>query len=176
MSAQFLADPEAARCRPGQVDATRRLRFSSVPPPIPRSRASSSARHQEAALRQPPAPTATGLRRLRPWAGHADHFHVRLECPPGMASCVGQVATTEGRRLRRRACRVVQAEAAAEAPAKTGEAGEAATPPADPWRDCPRPAPTCSTPGTPPSSAPDRAATTRSASSSGGTKPAASIK
>lgn len=30
------------------------------------------------------------LTKLRPWWGHQDHFHVRLECPPGMASCVGQ--------------------------------------------------------------------------------------
>ena len=27
------------------------------------------------------------LRKLRPWWGHDDHFHVRLECPPGMAGC-----------------------------------------------------------------------------------------
>jgi len=30
------------------------------------------------------------LRKLRPWSGHDDHFHVRLECPPGMAGCVAQ--------------------------------------------------------------------------------------
>jgi len=30
------------------------------------------------------------LTKLRPWWGHDDHFHVRLECPPGMATCVGQ--------------------------------------------------------------------------------------
>jgi len=30
------------------------------------------------------------LAKLRPWWGHDDHFHVRLECPPGMATCVGQ--------------------------------------------------------------------------------------
>ena len=28
--------------------------------------------------------------RVRPWWGHHDHFHVRLECPPGMATCIGQ--------------------------------------------------------------------------------------
>jgi penicillin-insensitive murein endopeptidase len=30
------------------------------------------------------------LRKLRPWWGHDDHFHVRLECPPGMAGCETQ--------------------------------------------------------------------------------------
>jgi penicillin-insensitive murein endopeptidase len=30
------------------------------------------------------------LRKLRPWWGHDDHFHVRLECPAGMASCQPQ--------------------------------------------------------------------------------------
>jgi penicillin-insensitive murein endopeptidase len=27
------------------------------------------------------------LRKLRPWPGHDDHFHVRLQCPPGVAGC-----------------------------------------------------------------------------------------
>ena len=30
------------------------------------------------------------LRKIRPWYGHADHFHVRLECPAGIAGCVVQ--------------------------------------------------------------------------------------
>jgi penicillin-insensitive murein endopeptidase len=30
------------------------------------------------------------LRKIRPWWGHDDHFHVRLACPPGMASCEPQ--------------------------------------------------------------------------------------
>ena len=30
------------------------------------------------------------LRKIRPWWGHDDHFHVRLDCPPGMASCQAQ--------------------------------------------------------------------------------------
>lgn len=28
------------------------------------------------------------LGKIRPWWGHADHFHVRLNCPPGAAGCV----------------------------------------------------------------------------------------
>ncbi|MFO1106501.1 MAG: penicillin-insensitive murein endopeptidase [Amaricoccus sp.] len=28
------------------------------------------------------------LRKIRPWWGHNDHFHVRLNCPPGAASCI----------------------------------------------------------------------------------------
>ena len=30
------------------------------------------------------------LRKLRPWWGHDDHFHVRLSCPPGVAGCENQ--------------------------------------------------------------------------------------
>lgn len=29
------------------------------------------------------------LRKVRPWWGHADHFHVRIKCPPGDHECVG---------------------------------------------------------------------------------------
>jgi penicillin-insensitive murein endopeptidase len=30
------------------------------------------------------------LRKLRPWWGHDDHFHVRLNCPPGVGGCQSQ--------------------------------------------------------------------------------------
>jgi penicillin-insensitive murein endopeptidase len=47
-----------------------------------------------AAIKQQLCDTAGGdrdwLRKIRPWSGHEDHFHVRLDCPPGIASCVGQ--------------------------------------------------------------------------------------
>ncbi len=36
------------------------------------------------------------LRKLRPWAGHDAHFHVRLSCPPGMAGCTPQAAVGPG--------------------------------------------------------------------------------
>jgi penicillin-insensitive murein endopeptidase len=36
------------------------------------------------------------LRKLRPWWGHDDHFHVRLECPPGAAGCKAQAAVPPG--------------------------------------------------------------------------------
>ena len=38
----------------------------------------------------------TWLRKLRPWYGHDDHFHVRLECPKGAADCVAQTPTPRG--------------------------------------------------------------------------------
>jgi penicillin-insensitive murein endopeptidase len=38
--------------------------------------------------------TATGdrswLAKIRPWYAHEDHFHVRLTCPTGMATCINQ--------------------------------------------------------------------------------------
>jgi penicillin-insensitive murein endopeptidase len=36
------------------------------------------------------AGNAPWLRKLRPWYGHDDHFHVRLACPPGSPECVPQ--------------------------------------------------------------------------------------
>jgi penicillin-insensitive murein endopeptidase len=30
------------------------------------------------------------LRKIRPWYGHDDHFHVRLNCTPGLAGCDAQ--------------------------------------------------------------------------------------
>src|SRR5262249_51802528 len=33
------------------------------------------------------SPGASWLRKLRPWWGHDDHFHVRLRCPTGDAEC-----------------------------------------------------------------------------------------
>jgi penicillin-insensitive murein DD-endopeptidase len=35
-------------------------------------------------------PNSAWLRKLRPWWGHHDHFHVRLRCPAGDAECQTQ--------------------------------------------------------------------------------------
>lgn len=36
------------------------------------------------------------LRKLRPWYGHHEHFHVRLKCPKGSVDCEGQNEVPEG--------------------------------------------------------------------------------
>ncbi len=36
------------------------------------------------------------LRKLRPWHGHHEHFHVRLGCPPGSPGCSAQPPVPEG--------------------------------------------------------------------------------
>jgi penicillin-insensitive murein endopeptidase len=36
------------------------------------------------------------LRKLRPWWGHDEHFHVRLACPSGSPDCVAQTPPPEG--------------------------------------------------------------------------------
>ena len=36
------------------------------------------------------------LRVIRPWYGHDDHFHVRLDCPVGDATCIPQAPPPEG--------------------------------------------------------------------------------
>jgi penicillin-insensitive murein endopeptidase len=52
------------------------------------------------AIKQAVCDTATGdrswIRKLRPWTDHEDHFHVRLTCPPGAASCVNQEPPAAG--------------------------------------------------------------------------------
>ncbi len=35
-------------------------------------------------------PTHDWLRKIRPWWGHDDHFHVRLKCPADSKDCTGQ--------------------------------------------------------------------------------------
>lgn len=40
--------------------------------------------------------TGAWLRKLRPWWGHHDHFHVRLRCPETSPACRGQPAPPEG--------------------------------------------------------------------------------
>lgn len=36
------------------------------------------------------------LRKIRPWWGHNDHFHVRLNCPRGARNCENQAAIPRG--------------------------------------------------------------------------------
>jgi penicillin-insensitive murein endopeptidase len=36
------------------------------------------------------------VRKLRPWRGHDEHFHVRLSCPPDQPGCVGQAPIPPG--------------------------------------------------------------------------------
>lgn len=36
------------------------------------------------------------LRKIRPWRGHNDHFHVRLSCPAGSPDCVPQAPIAAG--------------------------------------------------------------------------------
>ncbi|MGR8935233.1 MAG: penicillin-insensitive murein endopeptidase [Gammaproteobacteria bacterium] len=38
----------------------------------------------------------TWLRKIRPWWGHDDHFHVRLHCPPGSTQCLNQEPVAPG--------------------------------------------------------------------------------
>jgi penicillin-insensitive murein endopeptidase len=53
-----------------------------------------------AAIKKTMCQTVTGDRawmsKIRPWTGHDDHFHVRLTCPAGMASCVNQAPVDPG--------------------------------------------------------------------------------
>jgi penicillin-insensitive murein endopeptidase len=41
-------------------------------------------------------PGAPWLRKLRPWWGHDDHFHVRLRCPTGDTECQAQEPSPPG--------------------------------------------------------------------------------
>ncbi|MBL6987725.1 MAG: penicillin-insensitive murein endopeptidase, partial [Methylobacter sp.] len=35
------------------------------------------------------------LKKIRPWWGHDDHFHVRLKCPANNKNCIGQESPPE---------------------------------------------------------------------------------
>jgi penicillin-insensitive murein endopeptidase len=50
----------------------------------------------KAALCEAATGDSTWLRKVRPWWGHQEHFHVRLACPPGEASCVDQAPPPPG--------------------------------------------------------------------------------
>lgn len=41
-------------------------------------------------------PNHPALRKIRPWYGHDDHIHVRLECPKGSPDCVHQAPPPAG--------------------------------------------------------------------------------
>ena len=36
------------------------------------------------------------MKKIRPWWGHDDHFHVRLKCPEGNSECISQSPIPEG--------------------------------------------------------------------------------
>jgi len=48
------------------------------------------------ALCEQPTEQRAWLRKIRPWYGHADHFHVRLGCMAGDVDCQGQAALPPG--------------------------------------------------------------------------------
>jgi penicillin-insensitive murein endopeptidase len=41
-------------------------------------------------------PELAWLHKLRPWPGHDEHFHVRIQCPVGATACTPQAAVDEG--------------------------------------------------------------------------------
>jgi penicillin-insensitive murein DD-endopeptidase len=47
-------------------------------------------------LCEQPAERRTWLRKIRPWYGHADHFHARLGCMAGDSDCRAQAALPPG--------------------------------------------------------------------------------
>ncbi len=49
-----------------------------------------------ALCRQTPMEDRSWLRKLRPWWGHDDHFHIRLGCPEGSPGCKAQKPPPEG--------------------------------------------------------------------------------
>jgi penicillin-insensitive murein endopeptidase len=61
------------------------------------------------------------LRRLEPWPGHDDHFHVRLRCPESSPSCVPSDDLPEGD-----GCDTVSLNGAAPPPSRDSHAQQAA--------------------------------------------------
>lgn len=48
------------------------------------------------AMCERPSQDRSFLRKLRPWFGHEDHMHVRLNCPPASPDCVPQMPPPAG--------------------------------------------------------------------------------
>ena len=48
------------------------------------------------AMCERPWPDRRFLRRLRPWFGHGDHLHVRLDCPASSGDCIAQAEPPPG--------------------------------------------------------------------------------
>jgi penicillin-insensitive murein endopeptidase len=67
-------------------------------------------------------PGSAWLRKLRPWWGHDEHFHVRLRCPDDQHECRGQEPLPEGTGCDASLAWWFSAEA--QSPPKRPEAGE----------------------------------------------------
>jgi penicillin-insensitive murein DD-endopeptidase len=88
----------------GSGDAVDPARFSQADSKVLRMAAESPAVERifvHAAIkrhlcRTEPARGREWLRKLRPWFGHDDHFHVRLKCPAGSPECQTQETIPEG--------------------------------------------------------------------------------
>ena len=74
---------------------------------------------------------AAWLRKIRPWWGHNDHFHVRLNCPAGARGCTDPDPIPRRRRLQGRRL-VGHRRAAAARPERAEDPAEAAAPPRRP--------------------------------------------
>lgn len=51
---------------------------------------------KDSLCRQPGGKHSSWLRKVRPWFGHDDHFHVRLACPPSDLDCKAQAPLPQG--------------------------------------------------------------------------------
>lgn len=75
------------------------LRLASLDPRVARIFVHPVIKRELCEGRAPKADTARDtawLRKLRPWHGHDDHFHVRLHCPEGSEQCEPQAEVAAG--------------------------------------------------------------------------------
>lgn len=88
-----VVDVAAQRLTPlWRPEITELLELAASDPSVDRIFVNAVVKREMCARRQ----NVPWLRRLRPWWGHDDHFHVRLECPAGSRSCRPQDPVPEG--------------------------------------------------------------------------------
>ena len=89
MGAVSMVRPNLMRVDPGRFGPWQRdvLRRAARMPEVDRIFVNPAIKQALCETRRPAGADAAWLRRLRPWWGHDDHFHVRLRCPAGQPDC-----------------------------------------------------------------------------------------
>lgn len=91
-----LVTPDEKRIEPAQFrpEHIRLLQMAAAPANVDRVLVHYAIKRH---LCETLPPTERGwLRKLRPWVGHNEHFHVRLACPAGNPNCQTQAAIPPG--------------------------------------------------------------------------------
>lgn len=94
LGARSILDGRAGRIRAAHAPAvTTALRITAEQPEVDRVFVNPIIKRQ---LCEEAGDERAWLRKIRPWYGHDDHFHVRLKCPGDSPACEAQAAIAQG--------------------------------------------------------------------------------